>query len=111
MAMGHYRLSAPFMALALPFCNGHHAVGRFSARKTRQACPNSGFNRRCGSDLAILARSATVGTPVLWPLMYLVVLIPVGVGIFMLWRPFWVQDVYVGLTAQWQQRRRPEGQI
>jgi len=43
--------------------------------------------------------------------MYLAVLVPIGAGVFLLWRPFWRQDVYLGLTAQWQQRRRPEGQI
>ena len=112
MAMGHYRLSAPFMALALTILAAAIMLqGHISRETLGRRVLIAALTGVAVQSLSILARSATVGTPVLWPLMYLAVLIPVGAGIFMLWRPFWMQDVYLGLTAQWQQRRRPEGQI
>ena len=112
MAMGHYRLSAPFMALALTILAAAIMLqGHISREKLGRRVLIAALTGVAVQTLAILARSATVGTPVLWPLMYLAVLIPIGAGVFMLWRPFWMQDVYLGLTAQWQQRRRPEGQI
>ena len=112
MAMGHYRLSAPFMALALTILAAAIMLqGHISREKLGKRVLIAALTGVAVQTLAILARSATVGTPVLWPLMYLAVLIPIGAGVFMLWRPFWMQDVYLGLTAQWQQRRRPEGQI
>ena len=112
MAMGHYRLSAPFMALALTILAAAIMLqGHISREKLGRRVLIAALTGVAVQTLAILARSATVSTPVLWPLMYLAVLIPIGAGVFMLWRPFWMQDVYLGLTAQWQQRRRPEGQI
>ncbi|MGB0397846.1 MAG: LptF/LptG family permease, partial [Candidatus Puniceispirillaceae bacterium] len=112
MAMGHYRLSAPFMALALTILAAAIMLqGHISREKLGRRVLIAALTGVAVQTLSILARSATVGTPVLWPLMYLAVLIPIGAGVFMLWRPFWMQDVYLGLTAQWQQRRRPEGQI
>jgi len=112
MAMGHYRLSAPFMALALTILAAAIMLqGHISREKLGKRVLIAALTGVAVQTLAILARSATVGTPVLWPLMYLAVLVPIGAGVFLLWRPFWMQDVYLGLTAQWQQRRRPEGQI
>ena len=112
MAMGHYRLSAPFMALALTILAAAIMLqGHISREKLGKRVLIAALTGVAVQALAILARSATVGTPVLWPLMYLAVLVPIGAGVFLLWRPFWMQDVYLGLIAQWQQRRRPEGQI
>jgi len=112
MAMGHYRLSAPFMALALTILAAAIMLqGHISREKLGKRVLIAALTGVAVQALAILARSATVGTPVLWPLMYLAVLVPIGAGVFLLWRPFWMQDVYLGLRAQWQQRRRPEGQI
>ena len=59
--------------------------------------------------IAIMTRSATVATPALWPIMYLVILMPIGFGIFLLWRPFWLQTLFRNGIAQPENRRKPAG--
>jgi len=59
--------------------------------------------------IAIMTRSATVSTPALWPVMYLAVLMPTGFGIFLLWRPFWLQTLFRNGIAQLENKRNPAG--
>ena len=58
--------------------------------------------------LAILTRGLTVSSPAAWPLMYLAILVPIGLGIFMLWRPFWLTELRYTMTSTAQNRQKPE---
>jgi lipopolysaccharide export system permease protein len=110
MAMGHYRLASPFMALALTLMaatimlQGHISREKMGRRVLITALVGIGIQ-----TIAIMTRSATVATPALWPVMYLVVLMPIGFGIFLLWRPFWLQTLFRNRIAQLENRRKPAG--
>ena len=110
MAMGHYRLASPFMALALTLMaatimlQGHISREKMGRRVLITALVGIGIQ-----TIAIMTRSATVATPALWPVMYLVVLMPIGFGIFLLWRPFWLQTLFRKSVAQLENRRKPAG--
>ena len=110
MAMGHYRLSSPFMALALTLIAAAIMLqGHISREKMGQRVLITALTGIAIQTIAILTRSATVSTPALWPIMYLVVLMPIGVGVFLLWRPFWLQTLVRNGIAQLENRRKPAG--
>ena len=87
IAQGHYRLASPFMALALCVLA---TASLLSARLRRD-----GMGRQIGLTIAagiglqillVMARSATVSNPALWPLIYLICIAPIPIGIMQLTR-------------------------
>ena len=110
MAMGHYRLTSPFMALALTLMAAAIMLqGHISREKMGRRVLIAALVGIAIQTIAIMTRSATVATPALWPVMYLVVLMPIGFGIFLLWRPFWLQTLFRNRIAQLENRRKPAG--
>jgi lipopolysaccharide export system permease protein len=87
-AMGHYRLSSPFLALCLAIIA---SATMLHGRVFRDLVGRRIIITAClGIFVQILyvtARSATVTSPFVWPLMYLSIFIPCGIGILVLMRP------------------------
>ena len=109
MAMGHYRLTSPFMALAMVIMAAAIMLqGHLSREKIGQRVLFSALTGILVQTLAILSRSVTVSSPATWPLMYLTVLLPIGLGIFMLWRPFWLTELRLAVISTAQNRQKPE---
>ena len=110
MAMGHYRLTSPLMALALTLMaaaimlQGHISRERMGRRVLIAALTGIAIQ-----TIAIMTRSATVATPALWPIMYFAVLMPIGFAGFLLWRPFWLQTLLRNGLMQLENRRKPAG--
>ena len=110
MAMGHYRLTSPFMALALTLMAAAIMLqGHISREKMGRRVLIAALTGIAIQTIAIMTRSATVSTPALWPIMYVAVLMPIGFGVFLLWRPFWVQTLFRNSIAQLENRRKPAG--
>ena len=110
MAMGHYRLTSPFMALALTLMAAAIMLqGHISREKMGRRVLIAALTGIAIQTIAIMTRSATVSTPALWPIMYVAVLMPIGFGVFLLWRPFWVQTLFRNAIAQLENRRKPAG--
>jgi lipopolysaccharide export system permease protein len=109
MAMGHYRLTSPFMTLAMVIIAAAIMLqGHLSREKIGQRVLFSALAGILIQTLAILTRGLTVSSPAAWPLMYLAILVPIGLGIFMLWRPFWLTELRYTMTSTAQNRQKPE---
>ena len=93
-AMGHYRLSSPFLALCLAIIASasmlHGRILRDLVGRRIIITASLGILIQI---LYIAARSVTVSTPVAWPLMYLSIFIPCGIGLFVLMRPLVVTRI------------------
>ena len=87
-AMGHYRLASPFLSLCLAILATavmlHGRILRETVNRRILIVALLGIVIQAG---LILARSMTASTPLLWPTMYLTVLIPMIAGLYMLWNP------------------------
>ena len=87
-AMGHYRLASPFLSLCLAILATavmlHGRILRETVNQRILIVALLGIVIQAG---LILARSMTASTPLLWPTMYLTVLIPMIAGLYMLWNP------------------------
>jgi len=87
-AMGHYRLASPFLGLCLAILATaimlHGRILRETVSRRILAVSLLGILIQAG---LILTRSLTASTPVLWPSMYLTVLLPIFLGLYMLWNP------------------------
>lgn len=84
-AEGHYRLASPFLAMTLVI------IGLASILSARYSRTGSWRQITLGVVAAILievllvmARGATINTPSLFPLMYIVVVFPAGAGLYLL---------------------------
>jgi len=100
MAMGHYRLSSPLLGLAM--CILAAAV-MLQGRILRESMVRRVFIAAVAGiglqTVMVLARSAAVSLPALWPLMYLCSLIPIGIGVLLLWKPFFLSSLRRDLVA------------
>lgn len=87
-AMGHYRLASPFLGLCLAILATavmlHGRILRETVNRRILIVALLGIVIQAG---LILTRSMTASTPLLWPTMYLTVLIPMIAGLYMLWNP------------------------
>lgn len=87
-AMGHYRLASPFLSLCLAILATavmlHGRILRETVNQRILIVALLGIVIQAG---LILTRSMTASTPLLWPTMYLTVLIPMIAGLYMLWNP------------------------
>lgn len=87
-AMGHYRLASPFLSLCLAILATavmlHGRILRETVNRRILIVALLGIVIQAG---LILTRSMTASTPLLWPTMYLTVLIPMIAGLYMLWNP------------------------
>ena len=87
-AMGHYRLASPFLGLCLAILATaimlHGRILRETVNRRIMTVALLGILIQAG---LILTRSMTASTPILWPSMYLTVLLPIMVGLYMLWNP------------------------
>jgi len=87
-AMGHYRLASPFLGLCLAILATavmlHGRILRETINRRILIVALLGIVIQAG---LILTRSMTASTPLLWPTMYLTVLIPMIAGLYMLWNP------------------------
>lgn len=87
-AMGHYRLASPFLGLCLAILATaimlHGRILRETVNRRILSVALLGILIQAG---LILTRSMTASTPVLWPAMYLTVLLPTALGLYMLWHP------------------------
>lgn len=87
-AMGHYRLASPFLALCLIILATaimlHGRILRETVSLRILIVTFTGILIQAG---LILSRSLTASTPFLWPSIYLVVLVPTIVGLYLLANP------------------------
>ena len=99
-AMGHYRLSSPFLALCLAIIA---SATMLHGRVLRDLVGRRIIITAClGIFVQILyvaARSATVSSPFVWPLMYLSIFIPCGIGILVLMRPLLITGLLSRLSS------------
>ena len=87
-AMGHYRIASPFLAICLVILATSIMLHGRILRET--------VNRRILivallgvliQAALILSRSLTASTPLLWPSLYLVVLLPMTFGLYLIAKP------------------------
>ena len=87
-AMGHYRLASPFLALCLIILATsimlHGRILRETVNKRILIVAVLGILLQSG---LILSRSLTASTPLLWPSLYLVVLLPMIFGFYLIANP------------------------
>ena len=87
-AMGHYRLASPFLGLCLIILATavmlHGRIVRETVNRRILIIALLGILVQTG---LIVSRSMTASTPILWPLIYLSVLLPMITGMYMLWNP------------------------
>lgn len=99
-AMGHYRLSSPFLALCLAIIA---SATMLHGRVLRDLVGRRIIITAClGIFVQILyvaARSATVSSPFVWPLMYLSIFIPCGIGILVLMQPLLITGLLSRLSS------------
>lgn len=92
VAYGHYRILAPFMPLALAFVAliglSRGRLRDEFARKRLWGIILAAFIVQIGF---ITARSLTVSLPYLWPLMYLMIALPIIIGLAIIFRPAFQQ--------------------
>ena len=109
-AMGHYRLSSPFLALCLVIIA---SATMLHGRVLRDLVGRRIIVAAClGIFVQILyvaSRSATVTSPFVWPLMYLSLLMPCGFGTLVLIRPLLVTDLLNRISSNIRDSRH-EGQ-
>ena len=83
--MGHYRLASPFLALCLVVLATaimlHGRILRETVNRRILTAALTGILIQAG---LILSRSLTASTPLLWPSLYLVVLVPMIFGFYLL---------------------------
>jgi len=100
-AMGHYRLASPFLGLCLAILATavmlHGRILRETVNRRILIVALLGIVIQAG---LILTRSMTASTPLLWPTMYLSVLIPMIAGLYMLWNP----NAFLATGGQLSQR-------
>jgi lipopolysaccharide export system permease protein len=84
-AEGHYRLASPFLSMSLI------VIGLTSILSARYRRPNSWRQIGSGAFIAIIitislliARGATITTPALFPLMYIITILPAAAGLYVL---------------------------
>ena len=103
MAMGHYRLTSPFMALALTLMAAANVLqGHISREKMGRRVLIAALVGIAIQTIAIMTRSATVATPALWPIMYLVVLMPIGFGVFFFGGHFGYKHCFETGSRSWK---------
>lgn len=87
-AMGHYRLASPLLGLCLTILATaimlHGRIVRETVNRRILVVALLGILVQAA---LIVSRSMTASTPILWPLMYLTVLLPMMAGLYMLWNP------------------------
>ena len=94
MAMAHYRLSSPLMALTLAVLAASIMMhGRILRETMSRRVLYAALAGIFVQTMLILARSASVSAPFLWPLMYLSAIIPLFFGLFLLWKPLYLQQL------------------
>lgn len=111
MAMGHYRLASPLLALSL--CLLATAImlqGRILRETMNRRIMIAALAGILVLTLLILARGIALKTPSLWPLIYLSVVLPMGLSLFILWNPFFISRVSAAISKTilfHQPKRRP----
>ena len=87
-AMGHYRIASPFIALSLIILATsimlHGRILRETVNRRILIVALLGVLLQTG---LILTRSLTASTPLLWPSLYLVILLPMIFGLYLIAKP------------------------
>ena len=87
-AMGHYRIASPFLALCLVILATaimlHGRILRETVNRRILIVALLGIMMQAG---LILCRSLTANTPFLWPSLYLVILLPMIFGLYLIVKP------------------------
>ncbi|MFL2831448.1 MAG: LptF/LptG family permease [Candidatus Puniceispirillaceae bacterium] len=87
-AMGHYRIASPFLALCLVILATsimlHGRILRETVNRRILIVALLGVSMQAG---LILSRSLTASSPFLWPSLYLVILLPMIVGLYLIVKP------------------------
>ena len=87
-AMGHYRIASPFLALCLVILATsimlHGRILRETVNRRLLIVSLLGVLMQAG---LILSRSLTASSPFLWPSLYLVILLPMIFGLYLIVKP------------------------
>ena len=87
-AMGHYRIASPFLALCLVILATsimlHGRILRETVNRRILIVALLGISMQAG---LILSRSLTANSPFLWPSLYLIILLPMILGLYLIVRP------------------------
>ena len=87
-AMGHYRIASPFLALCLVILATsimlHGRILRETVNRRILIVALLGILMQAG---LILSRSLTANSPFLWPSLYLVILLPMIFGLYLIVKP------------------------
>ena len=93
MAMGHYRLASPFLALSMIviavsiLISGENLRGQGLRDNMSRRIIAASMIGILVQSLVIICRSMTVTTPYLWPSIYLTIFIPIIGGAGVMWKP------------------------
>ena len=111
-AMGHYRLASPLLGLCLAILATaimlHGRILRETVSRRIMTVALLGILIQAG---LILARSMTASTPLLWPSMYLTVLLPTILGLYMLWNPTAFLPTWARLSQRLASALSRRGQV
>ncbi len=87
-AMGHYRIASPFLALCLVILATsimlHGRILRETVNRRILIVALLGISMQAG---LILSRSLTANSPFLWPSLYLIILLPMILSLYLIVRP------------------------